>query len=175
MKRRLGLHGKVELPAVPPRVPAVRQRGATIQFHSCMNREPSSENHSDNACKCASMLENVAYERLASGVLALERAVRLLGGVGAMDAAPDEFTARRDHGELMGLLGRLQDTEREEWDRGSALSWLSPLDVWQIRDAIGTLLAAGDRSAPMLSREDVLALENLATLLESYMNHGARE
>jgi hypothetical protein len=75
----------------------------------------------------------------------------------------------------MGLLGRLQDTEREEWDRGSALSWLSPLDVWQIRDAIGTLLAAGDRSAPMLSREDVLALENLATLLESYMNHGARE
>jgi hypothetical protein len=78
--------------------------------------------------------------------------------------------AERASGELANLLGRLRDTDASDWDTGSAASWLSPLDVAELRTGLLTASYRLDASAPVLALEQVAALEQLADAIEHYLN-----
>ena len=77
-------------------------------------------------------------------------------------------------GELANLLGRLRDTDASDWDTGSAASWLSPLDVAELRTGLLTASYRLDALAPVLATEQVEALEQLADAIERYLNASLR-
>ncbi|HMS03428.1 MAG TPA: hypothetical protein PKE51_10660 [Gemmatimonadaceae bacterium] len=82
--------------------------------------------------------------------------------------------AARASGELANLLGRLRDTDASDWDTGSAASWLSPLDVAELRTGLLTASYRLNASAPALAPEQVEALEQLADAIEHYLDASLR-
>ena len=82
--------------------------------------------------------------------------------------------AARASGELANLLGRLRDTDASDWDTGSAASWLSPLDVAELRTGLLTASYRLNASAPALAPEQVEAREQLADAIEPYLDASLR-
>lgn len=90
--------------------------------------------------------------------------------------APAWRSARASHAchELRLLLGRLRDTDEQDWTRGSAASWLSPLDVDALRSGLLTALYRADASAAPLTPSLADDLEALADALDMYLESAER-
>jgi hypothetical protein len=101
---------------------------------------------------------------------ALAALVQVLDALRHTAPAWRQERAAHASGELANLLGRLRDTDASDWDTGSAASWLSPLDVAELRTGLLTASYRLDASAPALAPEQVEALEQLANAIERYLN-----
>ena len=77
--------------------------------------------------------------------------------------------AGRVAGELRNLLGRLLDTDEDDWVTGAAASWLSPLDVAELRNGLLTALYRAEAPAFPVSPDQADELEALADALDTYI------
>lgn len=112
------------------------------------------------------------FKTVAAGDHALTVLVSALHHHGQQRGVWRDLGAERAHGELDGLLGRLQDTTPEEWHERSALSWLSPRDVGELREGVVTLDRLASAQPARLSHAARIALERFAALLERYIADG---
>lgn len=82
--------------------------------------------------------------------------------------------AHREGHELRQLLGRLRDTDAQDWATGSAASWLSPLDVATLRSGLLTACYRAANRASVLTPPQADALEALADALQAYIEEPPR-